>query len=297
MCAKSQFIPAKELWEGFNPLGFDKGLFMIFRGYIDESCDSNQNTFALSCILTRGKDWDEFERKWKLHLAAKNRELAKAGRQTISRYHASDCSGRRKEFKGWNRDERDSFVRGLFEIFRQINTFTVVYDVQINDICKVFPEYAKDRLEATYFWLTTFMLMQIGKDLNGTPKNGRALTFTFFHDRTGGDGKYDSTILNAFNRLKNDQTFNYRDRFTTIAPLGWERCIALQPADLVAFECLKQAEARLQARNPRKSFEALMNMGAFGIHSKTLNLDSLKALRCIVDEARKKKEHRERGSL
>lgn len=262
---------------------------MLFRGYIDESYGPDQNVFALSCLLARGSDWLDFERKWNLHLAAKNRELKKAGSPLISRYHASDCSGRRKEFEGWSRDERDAFVCGLFQIFRQIHTFTVVYDVRIDDVCEVFPEYAKDRLGATYFWLTTFMLIQIGKDLNGTPKNGSAIRFTLFHDRTSGDGSYNPTILRAFNRLKNDQTFSHREKFTTIAPLGWEDCIALQPADLVAFECYKQAEARMESRKSRRSFEELLNMGTFGIHSKTVDLDALKELKRIVDAAEERK--------
>lgn len=266
---------------------------MLFRGYIDESYGPAQNIFALSCLLAKGSQWIDFERKWRLHLAVKNRELKKAGRPLISRYHASDCSGCRKEFKGWNRDERDAFVCGLFQIFRQIKTFTVVYDVRIDDVCEVFPEYARDRLEAAYFWLTTFMLIQIGKDLNGTPKNGSAIRFNLFHDRTGGDGKYDSTILHAFTRLKKDQTFTHREKFTAIAPVGWEDHIALQPADLVAFECYKQAEARFATRKSRRSFEELLNMRTFGIHSKTVNLDALKELKRIVYEAEERKVRRE----
>jgi len=41
--------------------------------------------------------------------------------------------------------------------------------------------------------------------------------------------------------------------------------MALQPADLVAFECMKQTEARLDARPSRKSFKALIDMETFGI--------------------------------
>ena len=279
-------IPVKLLWDGFNPLGVRKGTFVLFRGYIDESCDSKQNVFALSCILDKGSDWIEFERKWKLHIAAKNRDLKRAGRPPISRYHASDCSGCRKEFKGWTRDERDKFVLGLFQVFRQVPTFTVVYDVQIDELCAIFseafPDVVNDRLGAVYHWLTTVMLIQIGKDLNGPTKNGSAIRFTLFHDRTAGDGDYDSTILRAFNKLMNDQTFSHREKFTTIAPLRWQDCVALQPADLVAFECFKQAQARLEARGSRKSFEALLNLGSFGIHSKTFNREALTRLRDLI---------------
>jgi hypothetical protein len=267
-------------------LGVCKGKFVLFRGYIDESFDSKQNIFALSCILAKGSDWMEFERKWKLHLAAKNRELKKADRPLISRYHASDCSGRYGEFEGWSRDERDKFVLGLFQVFSQVPTFTVVYDVQVDELCGVFceafPDMAKDRLEATYHWLTTFMLIQIGKDLNGTTKNGSAIRFKLFHDQTGGNGRYDPTILRAFNKLMNDKTFSHREKFTKIAPLRWQDCIALQPADLVAFECFKQAEARLEARKSRKSFDALLNLGSFGIHSKTVNKEALEHLRELL---------------
>lgn len=255
---------------------------MRVKGYFDESFGTERNVFALSCIISTGAKWGEIERKWRLHLAAKNRELKKARRPLISRYHASDCSGRRGEFEGWTHDERDSFVLGLFQVFKQVSTFTVVFDVQMNDICEVFPEY-NDRLDAAYYWLTLFTIIQIGKDI------GAGNRCTLFHERTGGDGKYDPTMLRAFNKLKNDPTFTHRDSFTTIAPLGWEDSIALQPADLVAFECYKQAEGRLAARKSRKSFTALLNLGAFGIRSKTLNKEALKQLKEKVEAARTRK--------
>lgn len=262
---------------------------MIFRGYIDESCDGKQDVFALSCILTRGKNWDEFVRKWKLHLAARNRLLAKAGRPPISRYHASDCSSRQREFRGWNHDERDSFVRGLFEVFKQVSTFTVVYDVQLSELCEVFPEYSADRLEAAYYWLTRFLMLTISNDIRRYNKFGGHVEISLIHDRTGGNGKYDPTIRRAFDQMVNDQTFHGREMFTTIAPMSWEKCIPLQPADLVAFETLKQAQARLEYRTSRRSFKALLDMGNFGIHSKTFNKSALTEFKKLLDGVRARK--------
>ena len=68
---------------------------MLMKGYMDESYGSAQNVFSFSCLMARGKDWDDMERRWKRHIAAKNKELLAQGRRPISRYHASDCSGRR----------------------------------------------------------------------------------------------------------------------------------------------------------------------------------------------------------
>jgi hypothetical protein len=258
---------------------------VIFRGYIDESYGEGQNIFALSCIIARGSDWLEIERRWKLHLSAKNKELKKSGRPLISRYHASDCSGRKREFKGWTHDERDAFVRGLFQVFK-VPTMTIVFDAQLNDLCEVFPEWAADRLDAGYGVLTTFLLYVIGRDFRDFSKGfGKTPRIRLFHDRTGGDGKHDPTILRSFTAQMNKPDFPHRDYFSTIEPLGWQECIALQPADLLAFECFKEAEARLAGRDSRRSFKALLNTYPFGIHSKTFQKSALIEYRKKIEEA------------
>jgi hypothetical protein len=266
-----------------------KGMFVLFRGYIDESYGADRNIFALSCIIARGKEWDDFERKWKRHIAAKNRQLSNAGRCSISRYHASNCSGRHGEFNGWTLDERDIFVKGLFQVFKQVPTFTVVFDLELKELCEAFPEYREDPIEAAYYWMTILLIITIGKDFQRATKSNRNVKITMFHDRTATDGKYDSTISNAFKALTNDPTFASRDMFTSIAPLSWRDCILLQSADLVAFECFKEAEARCVARKSRKSYTALLNFEAFGIHSKTVNKENLVKLKRLVDTARQRK--------
>lgn len=262
---------------------------MIFKGYIDESYGSDRNIFALSCIVATGKQWSEIERKWKLHLAGKNKILAKAGRATITRYHASDCSGRHGEYEGWSHAERDAFVKGLFLIFKQVPTFTWVFDVQLKELCECFPEYAEDPLNAAYFWLTKFLMLSISRDFRNFNRSNRMLKITLFHDRTAGNCDYDATILRSFNSLINDPTFVGREMFSTIGPLSWKDCIPLQPADLLAFEGFKQAEAKLAERESRKSFKALLNMDNFGIHSKTLNKSANSRLREMIEAAAKNK--------
>lgn len=273
-----RIFPARVLWQGFNPVGFDKGIFVLLRGYIDESHDSNQNIFAFSCLISSGEQWDKMESEWKSVLSAKNEELRKNGRREISRYHASDCSACQGEFAGWSRDERDAFVITLFELFRKFPSHTTALDIQLNDLCEFFPEWSGDRLASAYFFLTGFLMHKIVPDIEISAQ-GYPFRIVLFHDRTGGDGRYDSVILRSFNQQKNDLTFPYRDYYTTVAPLGWQDSIALQPADLVAFECYKQAEARLASRKSRKSFTALINMGAFGIHSMSIDRSVLQALR------------------
>jgi hypothetical protein len=256
---------------------------VICKGYIDESYGANQNVFSISCLVAKGTDWLEMERKWNLRLQTKNKELARAARPLISRYHASDCSGRRREFDGWSRDERDCFVLKLFELFKEFPSHTVVFDTQLDDLCDIFPEWRTDRLEAAYFLLTGFMMHQVALDFVKRAKDVPA-KITLFHDRTGGDGKYDPTILRSFNQQVNDPAFEHRRYFTTITPLQWKHSVALQPADLVAFECFKEAEARSAARTSRRSYTSLIKMGSFGIHSMTLGRKAIVALRARMEE-------------
>lgn len=259
---------------------------MVFRGYIDESYNAqDQNLFALSCLTANGKGWSEMERAWRLNLTAVNKKLKKNGRPLIHRYHASDCSGRHGEFEEWTLAERDDFVLGLFGIFKRIPVHVVAYVMELDDLCEVFPEWAKDRLETAYAILPKFIMNTIGDDYRNMA-HGAPAKITLFHDRTGGDGKYDPTILRSFNNQITDLNFPYKDYFTTIAPLSWEHCIALQPADLVAFECFKEAEAKLEARKSRRSFEALLNMDEFGIHIKSFTKDALHKFREHIERVK-----------
>jgi hypothetical protein len=244
---------------------------------MDESYDKHQKLFALSCLIASGKDWLEMERKWKLHLAAKNKQLKKEGRKLISRYHATDCSGRHNEFSGWTHDERDTFVKGLFGIFKRTPVHAVGLEVDLDDLCEVFPEFSGDRLKAAYRVLTKCVFQTIGEDCHNLG-GGRRAEVTLFHDRTP-NGKYDTTILESFNRMVLDSDFPYKSYFTTITPLSWENCIALQPADLVAFEVFKAAECRAEARTQRKSFDALLDLEAFGIHTRSISKDAMRQLR------------------
>jgi len=47
---------------------------------------------------------------------------------------------------------------------------------------------------------------------------------------------------NPLNQTTDDPGFKDAHRYTTIAPMGWEDCIPLQPADLL--ENLKEAESK-----------------------------------------------------
>lgn len=256
---------------------------MVYRGYVDESY--SKDLFALSCLIARGKDWMEMERAWKLCLNAKNKELKRQGRKLLRRYHATDCNGKHKDFEGWSDTEQIEFVKGLLGTFKRTRgVHAVGYVLNLDDLCQVFTE-TDDRIGDAYYLLTRFMMQTIGDDFVSLG-DGAPAKITLFHDRTA-NGKYDGTILKAFNRQIGDGKFEHSEYFTTIASLGWEDCIALQPADLVAFEAYKYAERTTQ---PRKSFTALLDLPQFGIHVKNFSKAALEAMRSDFEASIRLKE-------
>ena len=157
--------------------------------------------------------------------------------------------------------------------------------MSLDDLCEVFPEFARDRLHGAYAVSTQAIVELLAKDFKMLSEmvGDKEVRITMFHERTA-NGKYDPVILKAFNQTIHGPCFGVREYFTTIAPMPWEDCIALQPADLLAFEILKQAEGRAESRATRRSFQALIDLDEFGIHSTTFHKDGMAKMRNSLEK-------------
>jgi hypothetical protein len=246
---------------------------------MDES--GNNRFFTLSYLMARPKEWMWIESEWKKVLRQKNEELKKAGRQQISRFHAADCSSRLGEFKGWSVEEQIEFVKRLLAIFKKHKTSVVAYTVPIDDFKAVFPEHKDDALAALYRLLTQFLMNQTVWDIQqqaGKQAPSR-VTIALIHDRSN----YNQQILSAFDHAKNDSTFEGREIFVSITAQGWEDCVPLQAADLVAYETFKDAENRVTGRSRRKSLTSILDGFTFGGRSKSFDRDTLQLLREVIE--------------
>jgi hypothetical protein len=240
---------------------------MLLRGFIDESFDKNQNIFTLACVISTGKEWAELERAWKIYLAGWNKRLKKLGRPPLTRYHASECRNLKGEFVGWSSDEQIELTKGLLGILkRSARTNTIAYDTNLTDVCEVFPEAGNDRLHAAYSILTKLLISSIGQDQGALDPTGE---ITLFHDRC----EYDAVILRSFKQMTEDAVFAQRSYFTSITSLSWKDRVALQAADLVAYEVFKETERRLTKpdRDTSKALLAMLDLPSFGIRSRTLD--------------------------
>ncbi len=274
-----QHVPVREFWGSLCCGNFHDEVFGVIHGYIDESYDGEKlpNFFTLSCSLAHGGDWAFIEALWIWVLGKKNKELVAAGREPIRRYHAVDCFNRSNEFKGWSQGERNQFCKELFEVFRPFPTSHIALTMSARDIHEVWPEKTQNPLHFAYYLLLRLMMLTIGKD---QAKLGMLGKTSLVYERCG---EFGESLLKAFNHMKDDSQFEYGHIFTTIAPMGWEDCIPLQPADLVAYEIFRDAKRRALSKEMHLSLSALQDLENFRRISADVTKKDLVWLRGMTD--------------
>lgn len=272
---------SNEIFEALNPLGL-QGTFVVLKSYIDESY--NEDVFTLAWLAASGYDWLWINRHWKRCIDRWNRKLRKQGRKQLSRYHAVDCSNRYEEFEGWSLDEQRDFTIELTQVFKKFPTWTQAFSVELKEFYSVFPEsttaYKPDKKGFVYGMVLKYLLYTIGIFRS---KKADDLAISIVHDRCD----YDTVMLDAFNQVISDDAFENASFFKTIAPMGWEDCLPLQPADMVAYESFKDNVNALHGRNRRKSTEALLNIGNFSWSSVRMGREACLQLREWVQKKNK----------
>jgi hypothetical protein len=87
---------------------------------------------------------------------------------------------------------------------------------------------------------------------------------------------YDAILADSFSSMKGDSGFEHREMFTTITAETWRDCAPLQPADLLAYENLKEAELKSAGKRRRKTLELLLDLDSFGGRAKNITATILK---------------------
>jgi len=233
---------------------------VVVRAYIDESV-GKYKTFALGCVIAKGTEWTWISRDWKKCLERKNRELRRAGRKCISRYHATDCQNSYDEFKGWSADEKKPFVAELLGILNKYHIHILGATLDKAELSEVYPEIKEKRLNgesyAALAWLLFPEIVREARRLDGYP----TAKIVYEHGDVSGH------MINTYDRwnLLDSEVFGSIEKDT------W-KVLPLQAADLVAFEAVKdrdnlKAPIKLERRFPLKELMGdKRHGGGRGIH-------------------------------
>lgn len=244
----------REAWESgdLRPT-FSHSLYMVIRAYIDESY-SEPRTFALGCVLARGMDWFDINKQWNRVLDRKNKELVRAGRPTLSRYHSSDCNNLQGEFKGWTPAERSQFLSELIGVLSKSKAkhkaHIVGNTVDLRDVGENFPTRESNPRPVAYGLLSIVLWKEIAEQARRIYPNPEIYVE---YER----GPFNGIITASFNAL-HDSEFPDRLLFRKCAQ-NVPPFVPLQVADLVAYETMKETDRRETGRDRRQSFAALLD--------------------------------------
>jgi hypothetical protein len=212
---------------------------------------------------------------WTKLLEDTNANLRALGRPEISRYHAADCRNLRRQFAGWSADEQIEFTQKILRIFQRHPLHIYAYSIDLKALVEEIPKTEPNPRAFAYVLLLTHLMTALGRTLDLYPKDQIAL----IHDRC----EYDAVLSEAFKHMKNDETFKYRDRFTTIESMSWENCIHLQPADFLAYENFREAERRATNRPRSKALERLLDLDSFSGRAVGFERAAIRELKAILD--------------
>ena len=229
---------------------------IVLWGHIDDSGNSD-DLFSLACLISDGNNWFEIETEWEEHIERKRAQLAAVGRAVFSRYHAADCANLKGEFDkrfGWTRDEEHQFSAPLHDLFRKYHTVGYSLTVNLRELEKEIPEVLPNPEGFAHVILLQLLMMRI---CEGTLRIHPDAIISLIHDRS----RYAAAMQEAFQQMLNDENFECRRKFCTLAPMGWEQCIALQPADLFAYEAFKEVERQFGKLPHKPRYSMLRSFG------------------------------------
>jgi len=222
-------------------------MFAIMTGYLDD------NTVACGGWIADGEAWANIQRRWLERIAYENRIQLLKGLKPIKRYHASDCANCVNDFEGWDVPRQIRFTRRLLDIMASPpltkRPMAFAFAVPLSELRSVAPETPQTLLlRDAYSVAASRCLRDIGEVMRDYYSDER---ITCFHD----SGKMFDAALLAFRHEQKTC-----GQFISFAPIDWQDCPLLQPADMVAFDAFKVTNQRLHG-NPdfqRRSLESLV---------------------------------------
>lgn len=117
----------------------------MIKAFFDESYSSQKpRMFVVAGIVAQDRVCDQVEAGWRAALDEKNRELESQGRKHLSRYHAAEMNAHSNEFGGWSKAETLLFTEKLLSVIRGRDIFILSFGMILDDMVKVFPQWAED---------------------------------------------------------------------------------------------------------------------------------------------------------
>ena len=221
----------------------------VFKFFADESgIHKESKIFVLAGYLAPEELWSEFSAEW-------HRVLNEHG---IGVFHATDCNANEGEFKQFEdkRTERNIFVAELLETLSSRSQIKPFYaGVVVEDYEQIIRPVMRPDDEPPYYVCMKWVLAEVAFFMDHMHVPSSEIVACVF-DR---QKKFSEKALTMFDEMVEDETWERRERFDSIAFGSKRRFIPLQAADALAFDVYHEFNRRCFQPNksPRPSFPVL----------------------------------------
>lgn len=227
---------------------------MVSWGFIDDSTKGDSLVLACTIIESSAGFW--LEQDWISVLDKKNRELKKAGRPIISRFHGAECNASKGEFRNWDKEkDQIPFIQSLQAQIRKYRINSIGYSVELADVAAVFPEARSGARSMAHVILLCFMLTTIAAEMPGIGG-----VIGLIHDQ----GSYDSVFKQVDEAFRVNDSEVYGKRVMSMQRATWQEAVLLQVADFMAYENSKVIDSIESGREWRRSLKGVVDGTNFG---------------------------------
>lgn len=226
----------------------------MLHAYLDESYDAH--TMCVGGWLSPDNVWPLINEKWAQRIEYEQKLSIRRSQEPIDRYHATDCANLKRKFKTWTIPRQILLTRKLIGILGAVRPLPIgiAVGLSLRELRAARPDLdAKMVKWVAYFLCMCECFFNIGEAMNEVFPSERV---TVVHD---GSAEFDGAASRAFRQMHESQRFDYAHYFTDITPGSWQDFIALQPADLIAYEGFKLTAARKRGEDDlRKSLQRVL---------------------------------------
>jgi hypothetical protein len=226
-----------------------RGYLMIFEFHCDLSYDGSPegnvkgkthepNTYVFGGFFSSVSTWGNVEKKW----TAINADYK------VSRFHAAHLNSKTHEYKGWDDPKKVAYSKELIGAVHDEGNrmYGVTCGLFADEYRKIISEKGRRKIGSPYLACFNSCVTRVARMMDESGP-GNILPEDKFAVLIDPDDGYLEAV-ESFYRMKENPTFLHRARLATCAPLKMEECVAMQPADLIAYETFK----RLHAQRKRK---------------------------------------------
>jgi hypothetical protein len=204
--------------------------------YCDESYDPKNKTpdaYVVGGLAAEESVWKKIERSWNW----KNKRVG------VGCFHAVDLNAHTYEFSGWTRQRAKRYSRSLLKILikqrRQLQAVSV--GVLAKDYEQIINEDGRRRLGHPYILCFKECIALLAEELH-RPQNGwsQDVKVSVILEQN----KFQAEAINVFYKMKAHPKWRAAYRLGTCASGSREQFVALQPADLIAYETFRLIHER-----------------------------------------------------